>query len=402
MIGQFDGHVPGAASDTSAPECAPERDGPLATRVNNGATPSVGIPRPGLAQQLHESLNNPNALPGYSVGPVIGEGGFCKVRLGTHLVSGEKVAIKVIDKTRLTDPTDRKRVAREIKVLKKLNQQSNIIRLLEVGEASSRIHVIMEHASGGTLLDHVRKKKRLPEPEARDCLRQILVGLTYCHAQGVIHRDIKLENLLLTADRQMKIIDFGLSAILVPGKKLRVHCGSPSYAAPEIVSRQLYDGPPVDVWSLGVVLFAMITGYLPFHASGSNKDELCQKIIAGVYKTPDWISDESKDLLRGMLTTDPRRRLTLEQVADHPWVRGKSVPCWRLPGLPTELECRPPLDPAILNCISKRIDTQSLSESILRGEHTYFTATYHLLATRAQSDRRRAYGEPDRPPLVAS
>jgi serine/threonine protein kinase len=93
-----------------------------------------------------------------------------------------------------------------------------------------------------------------------------------------------------------------------------VHCGSPSYAAPEIVSRQLYDGPPVDVWSLGVVLFAMITGYLPFHSSGSNKDELCQRIIAGVYKIPDWISDESRDLLRGMLTTDPRRRLTVEQV----------------------------------------------------------------------------------------
>lgn len=107
---------------------------------------------------------------------------------------------------------------------------------------------------------------------------------------------------------------FSFVPLQVPGKKLRVHCGSPSYAAPEIVSRQLYDGPPVDIWSLGVVLFAMITGYLPFHASGSNKDELCQKIIAGVYKTPDTISDESKDLLRGMLTTDPRRRLTLEQV----------------------------------------------------------------------------------------
>lgn len=93
-----------------------------------------------------------------------------------------------------------------------------------------------------------------------------------------------------------------------------MHCGSPSYAAPEIVSRQLYDGPPVDVWSLGVVLFAMITGYLPFHSSGSNKDELCQRIVSGVYKTPDWISDESRDLLRGMLTTDPRRRLTVEQV----------------------------------------------------------------------------------------
>jgi serine/threonine protein kinase len=279
-------------------------------------------------------------------------------------------------------------------------QCDNIIRLLEVGEASSRIHVIMEHASGGTLLDYVRKKKRLTEPEARGCLRQVLVGLAYCHSQGVIHRDIKLENLLLNANREMKIIDFGLSAILVrmarclcpkildaftvpvlqamvewtsasaalflllsterkrkrnskpfflrtttplpaenyslsqrslqpkptstnqfpnplfqvPGRKLRVHCGSPSYAAPEIVSRQLYDGPPVDVWSLGVVLFAMITGYLPFHSSGSNKDELCQRIISGVYKTPDWISDESRDLLRGMLTTDPRRRLTVEQV----------------------------------------------------------------------------------------
>lgn len=139
-------------------------------------------------------------------------------------------------------------------------------------------------------------------------------------------RDIKLENILLDCDSRMKLIDFGLSAFYVPGKRLRVHCGSPSYAAPEIVARKAYEGPPVDVWSLGVVLFAMVAGYLPFHASGGNKQDLCNKIMAGTYTAPDWLSAPMRDLLARMLTVDPERRITFAEVWSHPWVRGG--PAW--------------------------------------------------------------------------
>ena len=200
-------------------------------------------------------------LPGYTIGRVIGEGGFCKVHLGVHHFTREKVAIKMIDKGRLVEQADRRRVGREIRVLKRLSHQS-VIRVFDVVESHSRIYVVMEYCEGGSLLDYVRGKKRLSEAEACAFMPQVLRGLENCHENGVVHRDIKLENLLLDEESRMKIIDFGLSAILQPGRKLRVHCGSPSYAAPEIVSRKLYAGPPVDVWSLGVVPFAMISGYL--------------------------------------------------------------------------------------------------------------------------------------------
>jgi serine/threonine protein kinase len=146
----------------------------------------------------------------------------------------------------------------------------------------------------------------------------------------VVHRDIKPENILLDAGRSMKLIDFGLAAFFAPGKKLRVHCGSPSYAAPEIVGRKLYEGPPVDVWSLGVVLFAMLAGFLPFHSSTGNKQELCQKIMAGTYNAPDYLSPSARDLLGRMLTVDPDARITLAEVAAHPWTRS-SGPQWELP-----------------------------------------------------------------------
>lgn len=141
----------------------------------------------------------------------------------------------------------------------------------------------------------MRSNKRLGEQEACRIFKQVLAGVEYCHAHGIVHRDIKLENLLLDRERNLKIIDFGLSAILVPGKRLKVHCGSPSYAAPEIIARKVYDGPPVDIWSCGVVLFATVAGYLPFHASGGNKNELCAKIMRGAYTTPEWCAQGQRN-----------------------------------------------------------------------------------------------------------
>lgn len=143
----------------------------------------------------------------------------------------------------------------------------------------------------------------------------------------VVHRDMKLENVLLDGCGRLRLIDFGLAAFFAPGKRLRVHCGSPSYAAPEIVGRRAYEGPPVDVWSTGVVLFAMLAGFLPFHSPTGNKQELCQKILAGSYNAPDWLSPGARDLLSRMLCVDPVARISLAGIAAHPWTRGAG-PAW--------------------------------------------------------------------------
>eukprot|EP00892_Ulva_mutabilis_P000590 jgi/Ulvmu1/10531/UM064_0069.1 len=150
---------------------------------------------------------------------------------------------------------------------------------------------------------------------------QVVAGLQYCHENEVVHRDIKLENLLMDAERNMKLIDFGLAAIFSPGTPLRVHCGSPSYAAPEIIGRQNYEGPPVDVWSLGIVTFAMVCGHLPFY-SRNGRSDLSRKIMAGKYHAPDSMSDSMKDIVACMLTVDPTRRITLPQIMTHRWVSG--------------------------------------------------------------------------------
>ncbi|CAG9462218.1 unnamed protein product [Pedinophyceae sp. YPF-701] len=280
--------------------------------------PASTRPASAAPGRTSSGLSPATGLAEYKIGKVIGEGGFCQVREGWHNLSGRKVAIKVIDKARLSDINDRKRIAREIKVLKKLHH-SCIIRCFDVIDTSSKIYIVMENAQGGSLLDHVRQRKRLPEREAAMFLQQIVHGLMYCHSKGVVHRDIKLENILLDRDDSVRVIDFGLSAITAPGKKLKVYCGSPSYAAPEIVARRHYDGPPVDVWSLGVVLFAMVCGFLPFHAGG-DRQALCKKIMKGHFTLPDFVSEDVSDLLRHMLTVDPSQRISLRSILQHRWV----------------------------------------------------------------------------------
>ena len=319
----------------------------VTSHIHNGQTGQSSGSAGSISGSSSSSMSH---LKGYVLGKEIGEGGFCKVRLGVHRLSGAKVAIKVVDKLRLTGPAEKKRMQREVRVMRRLcsggcnggksrenaiddgdedvyakyNPQmgsGSVIRMFDVIDTASKVYIVMEYAPCGSLLDYVRNRKKIGEDEARKFLVQTLVGLKFCHDNMVIHRDMKLENLLLDADLNIKIIDFGLSAIITSGKKLRVHCGSPSYAAPEIVARREYEGPPVDVWSLGVVLFAMTSGYLPFHAKNNDKRELCQKIVKGHFKVPDGMSMELQNLVRRMLTTDPSRRITLSGILDHSWVR---------------------------------------------------------------------------------
>jgi 5'-AMP-activated protein kinase catalytic alpha subunit len=274
--------LPAAAPPSAAAAAAAAAAGATRAVVSAAAANAAGTP----AAPLPGGTNTTLAV-GYALGAVVGQGGFCKVRVGTHQLTGARVAVKVIDKKALTDANDRRRVGREVRVLKRLACGA-VIRLFDVVTAPAHIFVVMEYADGGSLLDHVRAAGRLAEPAACRIFQQLLAGVAFCHAHGVIHRDVKLENALLDRDGNIKLIDFGLAA-LVPSltTPLRVHCGSPSYAAPEIVARKPYLGPPVDVWSLGVVLFACAAGFLPFHAPPGAKTELSAKILKGQFTIPD-------------------------------------------------------------------------------------------------------------------
>ncbi|KAL6759053.1 kinase-like domain-containing protein [Haematococcus lacustris] len=337
-----------------------------------------------LGGELH--AEHTAALPGYSVGKVIGEGGFCQVRLALHHLSGRKVAVKVIDKAKLTDANEAKRIQREIRVMRHLTHEC-IIKLFQVVDAPSMLYLVMEHAPNGSLLDHVRARKRLAEPDAAYILQQVVAGLEHCHQREVVHRDVKLENILLDADNVMKVIDFGLSAFFVPDKRLRVHCGSPSYAAPEIVARKHYDGPPVDVWSLGVVLFAMLAGYLPFHSSSGNKQELCAKIMEGKYTAPESLSPHAKDILarQAFLVAYPDKRITLGQLWSHPWVRGATR--WEPVGASVYCVLSDPSTGAVYadeqlvdELEASGYPRQMVLQSLLASEVNYLTAAYYLLA----------------------
>lgn len=325
-------------------------------------------------------------LPGYVLGPVLGRGGFCVVRKALHLLTRRSVAVKIIDKGRLKDPKDRDRVDREARVMRHLSNHVALIRLLHHAETPGFVYLVMEHAVGGSLLDHVRARRRLPEPEAARLLQQLLAALACCHARDVVHRDVKLENVLLDGEGDARLIDFGLCGYYASGKSLRCHCGSPSYAAPEIVARSDYLAPPVDVWSLGVVLFACLAGYLPFHAK--EKKQLSQKILAGSYKAPGWLSPGSLDLLSRMLCLDPSTRATLEEVYEHPWTKHAGV--WAPPGTGPQGLLRLPIHPllgttlpdelVIEACEALGVDSGAVRRGLRAREASAETATYYLLS----------------------
>mmetsp|Transcript_18582 Transcript_18582/g.45657 ORF Transcript_18582/g.45657 Transcript_18582/m.45657 type:complete len:365 (+) Transcript_18582:6-1100(+) len=254
----------------------------------------------------------------YVMGKTLGEGAYGKVKLASHVLTHEKVAVKTFERAKLTEPHARKRVAREIRILKALCHP-NIIRLFEVVEHPSRKLLMMQYSSGGDLCRYVREHRRLSEQESCRLFCQIVEGLRYCHDSGIVHRDVKLDNLLIDEHKNIKIVDFGFSVSFKEGQKLRKACGSPSYAAPEIVARRPYSPTGVDVWSSGVVLYAMVCGYFPFQ--GSNNQELCKRIVKGKFECPSFMSSECKDLVRKMMNVDVSKRISIRGIQEHVWCR---------------------------------------------------------------------------------
>ena len=220
-----------------------------------------------------------NRIANYALSKTLGEGTFGKVQLGVHLPTGEKVAVKVLEKERIVDKGDIKRVTREMQILKRV-RHVNVVQLLEVIETPRHIYLVTEFLSGGELFEFIVAHGRLHETQACRIFRQVVLGVDACHAMGVAHRDLKPENMLIDAACNVKVIDFGLSNVFSqPDELLRTACGSPCYAAPEMVAGKRYRGAAADVWSLGVCLFAMLCGYLPFE--DADTPALYRKIMDG-------------------------------------------------------------------------------------------------------------------------
>ncbi|XP_072276750.1 NUAK family SNF1-like kinase 1 [Pyxicephalus adspersus] len=252
----------------------------------------------------------------YQLLETLGRGTYGKVKKAIDKSTGMLVAVKSIQKDKITDELDRVHLQREIEITALLKHE-HIIQVFEVFESSEKIIIVMEYASNGELYDFINNKHQLPESEARRFFRQIVSAVHYCHKNEIVHRDIKLENILLDENLNVKLADFGLSNLYYKNQVLETYCGSPLYASPEIVKGLPYHGPEVDCWALGVLLYALIYGSMPF--DNSNYKTLAGQIGSGQYRQPPHLSGAC-GLIDWMLTVNPARRATIEDIANHWWV----------------------------------------------------------------------------------
>ncbi|XP_077320633.1 MAP/microtubule affinity-regulating kinase 3 isoform X1 [Lithobates pipiens] len=313
----------------------------------------------------------------YRLLKTIGKGNFAKVKLARHILTGREVAIKIIDKTQL-NPTSLQKLFREVRIMKILNHP-NIVKLFEVIETEKTLYLIMEYASGGEVFDYLVAHGRMKEKEARSKFRQIVSAVQYCHQKHIVHRDLKAENLLLDADMNIKIADFGFSNEFTVGNKLDTFCGSPPYAAPELFQGKKYDGPEVDVWSLGVILYTLVSGSLPF--DGQNLKELRERVLRGKYRIPFYMSTDCENLLKRFLVLNPTKRGTLEQIMKDRWINAGHE----------EDELKPFVEPELDISDQKRIDImigmgyskEEIQESLSKMKYDEITATYLLLGRKS-------------------
>ncbi|CAM2701408.1 unnamed protein product [Rotaria socialis] len=286
---------------------------------NNNTTASTGATTTSSSVRLQSSkMRDPNEphIGKYRFIKTIGKGNFAKVKLAKHIPTGREVAIKIIDKTQL-NPTSLQKLFREVKIMKGLDHP-NIVKLFEVIETEKTLYLVMEYASGGEVFDYLVAHGRMKEKEARAKFRQIVSAVQYLHQKHIVHRDLKAENLLLDSELNIKIADFGFSNEFTPGNKLDTFCGSPPYAAPELFQGKKYDGPEVDVWSLGVILYTLVSGSLPF--DGQNLKELRERVLRGKYRIPFYMSTDCESLLKRFLVLNPTRRAALESIMKDKWM----------------------------------------------------------------------------------
>ncbi|GMH08724.1 hypothetical protein Nepgr_010564 [Nepenthes gracilis] len=262
----------------------------------------------------------------YELGRTLGEGNFGKVKFAKDLETDLPFAVKILEKKKILNLKISDQIKREIATLKLL-KHPNIVRLHEVIASKTKIYMVLEYVDGGELFDKIASRGKLSEEKGRKLFQQLIDGVGYCHDKGVFHRDLKLENILISAKGDIKVSDFGLSALPQHFKDdglLHTTCGSPNYVAPEILANRGYDGAASDIWSCGVILFVILTGYLPF--DDRNLAVLYQKIAKGDTQIPKWISPGAKNMIKRILDPNPVTRITMAEIKADEWFRQGYTP----------------------------------------------------------------------------
>ncbi|XP_039664403.1 serine/threonine-protein kinase BRSK2 isoform X10 [Perca fluviatilis] len=329
-----------------------------------------------------------NYVGPYRLEKTLGKGQTGLVKLGIHCVTCQKVAIKIVNREKLSESVLMK-VEREIAILK-LIEHPHVLKLHDVYENKKYLYLVLEHVSGGELFDYLVKKGRLTPKEARKFFRQIMSALDFCHSHSICHRDLKPENLLLDEKNNIRIADFGMASLQVGDSLLETSCGSPHYACPEVIRGEKYDGRKADVWSCGVILFALLVGALPF--DDDNLRNLLEKVKLGVFHMPHFIPPDCQNLLRGMIEVDATKRLTLEQIQKHTWyIGGKNEPEPEQP-VPRKVTIRSlpsadDIDPDVLDSMHSLgcfRDKNKLLKDLLSDDDNQEKMIYFLLLDRKE------------------
>ncbi|KAM3129286.1 hypothetical protein pb186bvf_018573, partial [Paramecium bursaria] len=318
---------------------------------------------------------NMKCIGNYQLGKTIGSGTFGKVKLAIHIPTQQQVAIKIMNKERMVDIIDIERVQRELHILK-IVRHPNIIMLYDILETPKHIFLVMEYCQK-ELFQHIVKSKRIQEIHACSMFQQLLSGVEYLHKLNITHRDIKPENLLIKG--RIKIVDFGLSNTY--SELLKTACGSPCYAAPEMISGKQYNGLKADLWSCGVVLFVMMCGYLPFEDSNTNT--LYKKILAASYKLPNFLSSDAADIIKLILNPDPDARPGIDDIRKHPWFNLYKTNHQLKQGIIIG-QNKIPIDTNIVGQVEKLgHDRKFIFQCLHANEHNDATTSYYLLLDQA-------------------
>ena len=272
----------------------------------------------------------------YKYGRLLGKGAFGKVNLALHILTGRLVAIKSINKKIIQNEIQKNKIKLETNIMKRLANHNNIVKFFECYETKKHICLVMEYICAGDLLSYIKKRGVLQEPVAKFIFKQIILALKCIHENNIVHRDIKLDNILIDLDNNIKICDFGVSRIVNKYDIMLEQCGTPAYIAPEILLNEGYKGFSVDIWSAGVVLYAMLSGTVPF--KGKDLKELHDVIISGDYPPIKSISKEATHLIKNILEVDPRRRITTDKILNHPWLIDVDLDFWKNQNLFTNAE----------------------------------------------------------------
>uniref|UniRef100_A0A3P8SYS6 non-specific serine/threonine protein kinase n=1 Tax=Amphiprion percula TaxID=161767 RepID=A0A3P8SYS6_AMPPE len=333
-------------------------------------------------------IRGPVRVGFYDIERTLGKGNFAVVKLARHRITKTEVAIKIIDKTQL-DAVNLEKIYREVQIMKMLDHP-HIIKLYQVMETKNMLYLVTEYAKNGEIFDYLAKHGRLSELEARRKFWQILSAVEYCHNRNIVHRDLKAENLLLDGHMNIKIADFGFGNFFQPGEPLATWCGSPPYAAPEVFEGQQYEGPQLDIWSMGVVLYVLVCGALPF--DGPTLPVLRQRVLEGRFRIPYFMTEDCEHLIRRMLVLDPSKRLSVAQIKEHKWM-ALDVPVQRpvLYQQPLSADGEAGVgeySEQVLRLMhSLGIDQHKTIESLQNKSYNHFAAIYYLLVERLKAHR---------------